>query len=180
MANLIAKTPCAGLGLPLTRGGVSLSESAPGPVTSVAPFAGQDKAVAKALKPLGLSFPAPNTVVTGKAGRMVWTGRGQAFLLGVPAPATLNGLAALTDQTDGWACLRLQGVGVDAVLARLVPLDLRPTAFGPGAALRSLLNHMQATLIRIDGGAEVMVFRSMAATAVHELTEAMTVVAARG
>ncbi|MDO9524522.1 MAG: sarcosine oxidase subunit gamma [Gemmobacter sp.] len=179
MPNLISKSPCAGLHLPLTSGGITLSEDGVGPITSVAPFVGQDKAVTKALKPLGLTFPEPNSVVSGKASQMVWTGRGQAFMIGAAPTDALAACAALTDQSDGWACLRLQGPQAEAALARLVPLDLRPAAFGAGAAARSLLNHMPVILIRTGDGIAVMVFRSMAATAVHEIKEAMDAVAAR-
>ena len=176
MPDLIAKTPCAGLHLPVTHAGVTLEEWLPGPLTSVAPFAGQEKAVTKALKTLGLAFPAPNTMAQSGPARSVWTGRGQAFVIGAPVPATAG--AALTDQSDGWAGLRLTGAAAADVLARLVPLDLR--AMAAGTAARSLLGHMPLVLMRPDTDSfEMLVFRSMARTAVHELDTAMTQLAGR-
>jgi sarcosine oxidase subunit gamma len=155
-------------------GGVTLSEVVLGQVTSVAPFAGQEKALAAALKPL--AFPAPNMVSTKGGVRLVWTGRGQAFLIGTEA-GDLGGMAALSDQSDGWACLSVTGAGAVDVLARLIPLDLRGMAVG--ACARSSLGHMAMILIRVDAGFEVMVFRSMARTAWHEIEAAMKMCAAR-
>jgi heterotetrameric sarcosine oxidase gamma subunit len=134
--------------------------------------------VAKGLKALGLTMPAPNTFAEKRAARIVWTGREQAFLVGVDCPV-LEG-AAVTDQTDGWAVLGVSGVGAVDVLARLAPLDLRLTAFPVGSALRSGLNHMNAVILRVgDYAFELMVFRSMARTAWHELETTMSMVAAR-
>lgn len=176
MPDLIAKTPCTGLHLPVSHGGATLEEWLPGPITSVAPFAGKDKAVVKALKPLGLAFPAPNGMAQVGAARIVWTGRGQAFVIGVAVPDMAG--AALTDQSDGWAGLRLTGPAAADVLARLVPLDLR--AMAQGTAARSLLGHMPLVLMRPDAETfELLVFRSMARTAVHELDTAMTGLAGR-
>ena len=127
---------------------------------------------------MGLDFPAPNSALSQGAARIVWTGRGQAFLIDTD-PAPLAGLAALTDQSDGWARLRLSGAGADQALARLVPVDLRPASFAPGAALRAPLSHMMAVLIAGPGEIEVMIFRSMLHSAWHEIETAMRALAAR-
>ncbi len=173
MADLIAKSPLWGKA-PVTAGGVTLAEVDLGPITSVAPFVGREKALAAALKPL--AFPAPNGISAKGAARLVWTGRGQAFLLGAP-PGEWSDLAALTDQSDGWACLSLAGEGGAEVLARLVPLDLR--AMAVGAVARSSLGHMAMILIRVERGFEILVFRSMAQTAWHEVEAAMKMRGAR-
>ena len=163
----------------LTLAGVTLAEADLGQITSVAPFMGQDKALAKALKVLGLSFPAPNQVSSKGGARLVWTGRDQAFLIGA-APQGLDGLAALTDQSDGWAALRLDGPGAGDVLARLYPLDLRAAAFPVGRVARAPLNHMSSILMRSGAQSfEMLVFRSMARTAWHEAEAAMRALAAR-
>ncbi|MGL5010364.1 MAG: sarcosine oxidase subunit gamma [Paracoccaceae bacterium] len=178
MPEIIAKLP---LGLaPVTHGGVTLAELPLPRVTSVAPFQGQDKAIAKALKTMGLSFPAPNQVSTSKGtGTLIWTARNQAFLLDAD-PAPLTSIAALTDQSDGWCALTLAGPQAADVLARLIPIDLRPAHFPPGQTARTALNHMNLILWRTGPDAfTLMVFRSMARTAWHELTEAMQALAAR-
>lgn len=178
MPELIAKSPLSGV-WPVTHGGLRLSEHLLGPVTSIAILPGQDKAVTRALKPLGLGFPAPNTYSSAGAATLVWTARNQAFLIGVAAPNPTQG-AALTDQSDGWAALRVEGPLAADALIRLYPIDLRLAAFPQGAAARAPLNHMQSILLRTAPYAfDVLVFRSMARTAWHEVEAAMKMLNAR-
>ena len=180
MAELIAQEPCAGLGLPLERDRCRLSALEFAQITALQPLPGQVPGVDAALRPLGLRFPGPGESV-GKAGvRIVWAGRETAFLIGAAAPDGLRAHAALSDQSDGWAGLRLEGADSAAVLARLLPLDLRLNGFPPGHAARAPLNHMQALILRTGEEAfDLRVFRSMAGTAVHELEAAMRGIAAR-
>ncbi|NCO85586.1 MAG: sarcosine oxidase subunit gamma [Rhodobacterales bacterium] len=181
MASLIAVAAGGGL-LPVTVGGVTLREAVADPVTSIAPFHGQDNAVAAVLKSaLGLGFPAPNRALAKGGVRIVWAGQGRALLIGAPVPQGLAGLAALTDQADGMVVVSLAGAAAEAVLARLVPIDLRAATFKAGHVARTLLGHMQVGIARSDAQAfEVMAMRSMARTLVHELTEVAQRVAARG
>lgn len=178
MPEIIVKLPLGAA--PVTHGPVTLAELPLPRITSVAPFEGQAKAMAKALKTMGLTFPAPGASVTSKGtGTLIWTGHNQAFLLEAD-PAPLQGIAALTDQSDGWCGLTLTGAGAANVLARLVPVDLRLSALPPGACIRTGLNHMNMVLWRRAPDAfTLLVFRSMARTAWHELTDAMQSVAAR-
>ncbi|MEY4696319.1 MAG: hypothetical protein RIT14_747 [Pseudomonadota bacterium] len=179
MPELIAKTALAGPA-PLTLLSTTLAEVDIGPITSVAPYPGQGKAVDKLLKPLGLAFPAPNTASVSGAARLLWAGRDLAFLIGLAAPEGLSDHAALTDQSDGWACLSLSGPAAVDVLMRLVPIDLRDPAFPAGQTTRSGLNHMQLHITRTGADAfQLLVFRSMARTAWHELAEALQSLAAR-
>lgn len=179
MASLIEISPCDGL-LPKIAGGMVLSELPFARMTSVAPLKGRTRALGAALKAMGLGWPGPGQSITAKDAAILWSGMGQAFLIG-PAAAPLQGLAALTDQSDGWARMRLKGPGAEAALARLVPLDLRAGVFAEGQVARSALNHMMLHLGRSGADSfDLMVFRSMAASAVHELHEAMEAVAARG
>ena len=179
MPELIAKTALAGFG-PVTHLSTMLAEGDPGPITSIAPYPGRMAQVDAVLAPLGLTFPAPNSQSANGPARLVWTGREQAFLMGVEAPAGLADHAALTAQADGWAVLTISGPAAVDALMRPVPLDLREAAFPIGRTTRAPLNHMQAILTRTGPQAfEVMVFRSMARTAWHELAEALEVLAAR-
>ncbi|MBL4927167.1 sarcosine oxidase subunit gamma [Fuscibacter oryzae] len=175
MPELIAKTALLGK-KPVTFAGTTLAEGDAGPVASIALFPGQDKAAAKALKPL--AFPAPNSFTESEAARLVWTGRDQAFLIGAEPPA-LGGIAAVTDQSGGWATLTLTGPMAVEALMRLVPLDLRAT-FAVGQAARAPLGHMQSILFRTAPDSfTLMVFRSMARTAWHEIEVALRSLAAR-
>ena len=176
MPDLIATPALANA--PVTRGGVTLAVADPGRMTSISPFAGQEAAVHAALTAIGLGFPAPNRALGGQDASIVWTGRAQAFLIRADAPH-LQGLAATTDQSDGWVALTLTGPAAPDVLMRLVPLDLRLAAFPPGHAARSGLNHMPMILWRDAQRFVIMTFRSMARTAWHELEGAMDMVEAR-
>jgi sarcosine oxidase subunit gamma len=181
VAELIARTPCEGL-LPLKVGALVLEEDAPAAMTSVAPFDGQDKAVSQALKDAhGMAFPGPNRS-TGKAGaRAVWFGRGLAMLIGPEPDPALAAHAALSVQSDAWAVVRLDGEGAEDVLARLCPVDFRVKMFKRGHTARTELMHMMASVTRLGANSfQIMVFRSMAETLVHDLKTAMEGVAARG
>lgn len=176
MPELIAKTALDGRSL--TLGDATLAELAPTPITSIAVFPTGTAPVAGALAPLGLAMPAPNSVLEKAGVRMVWTGRDQAFLIGA-ALAAVDG-AALTNQSDGWSVLSLTGASAADILARLLPIDLRPAVFPVGQVLRTQANHMNAIVLRLGETAfEIMVFRSMARTAWHEIEDAMHMVAAR-
>jgi sarcosine oxidase subunit gamma len=179
--ELIAKGPWDGQAA-VTRAGLRLEPLNLGQVTSVALFAGGAKAAAKALKPLGLAFPAPGEWVAKGDARLIWTGHEQAFLQGAAPPEGLSDHAAVTDQSDGWAGVLLGGEGaaIASALARLVPVDLRPGAVPAGRVMRAPVNHMSAILLRRTEGVEVWVFRSMARTLWHELTEVLERLEARG
>ena len=168
MPNLIAKSALSGQGSAV-HAGTTLAEVTLGCITSIAAFPGQQPAVATAL---GQAFPAPNTHANG----LCWTGPDQAFLIGRPAP-DLAGLAAITDQSSGWAALRLTGSMAADALARHVPLDLARMA--PGQAARAPLGHMQMILMAEQDGFLILVFRSMARTAWHEIAASLAMLAAR-
>ena len=181
MVDLIAKSPCDGL-LPLTIGCVSVTEETPGAMTSLAPFRGREKELAAALKAAhGMSYPASGRA-TGKAGaRAIWFSQGRVLLQGPGPDGSLAGFAAMTDQSDAWAVVRLEGAGAVDVLARLVPLDLRAGQFKRRHTARTNVVHMMASLTRTGENAfQIMVFRSMAETLVHDLKTAMEGVDACG
>lgn len=181
MPRLIAKAPLEGIA-PVEAGDTRILAADLGQVTSVAPFAGKTRAVSSALKAaLGLSFPGPNKAVSKGEARIIWAGREQALLIGAAPPEALAGIAALTDQSDGLAALRIEGPLAEAALARLVPIDLGPAAFGRGATARTMLGHMTCSISRVGAqGYEILVFRSMARTALHDLSRVLKAVAARG
>lgn len=178
MDKLQTSSACAGL-LPLTIGALTVDELDVGPMTSVTPFSGvSSSAIGRAL---GMPFPAPlQTKMNGDA-RLVWVGRGEALLMGVLPDASLGAYAAVVDQSDAWAVVTLTGAGGADALARLVPVDMRLSAFGVGATVRTQLGHMNASITRLDEQTfMIAVFRSMAGTLVHDLATALEAVAARG
>lgn len=181
MAELIAKSPCDGL-LPVSVGGLTLSELEQGHLTTLAPFKGQEKALSAALEAAhGMKLPAPGRS-NGKTGnRAIWFGRDMVLLAGSAPDPSLSKHAALTDQSDAWAVVRLEGQGCEDVLARLCPIDLRGQTFKRGHTARTELRHMMASITRVGANSfQIMVFRSLARTLVHDLKTAMEAVAARG
>ena len=173
MVEFIALTPCAGL-LPITHGGVEVTQVRPERLMSVAPYAGQSKATSAKLKEQvgdGLS------AVMRRAGAVTWFGHGTWLVAGDVA---LDGVAAVTDQSDAWAVVAISGAGAEDVLARLVPVDLRVGVFKKNHVAKTMLGHMAVTITRTDMAMfEIMAMRSMARTLVHELDIAMRGVAAR-
>jgi sarcosine oxidase subunit gamma len=172
VVSLIAVPPCAGL-LPIAHGGVEVTEVLLDRLMSVAPFAGQDKAVSAQLKKqVGTELSALNR----RSGAVTWFGHGTWMVTGDVA---LDG-AAVTDQSDAWAVMQLSGAGGENVLARLVPVDLRAQVFKINHVAKTMLGHMSVTITRTGADAfEIMVMRSMATTLVHDLDVAMRGVAAR-
>jgi len=177
--RLIAKSPLEDV-LPVAVDGAVLTEVAVERATCIAPFRGRERAAGAVLREIGLAFPAPGRSARNGEARILWWGRGQALLIGAEPPPALAAIAALTAQGDGLAGLRLEGPLAEDALARLVPLDLRARAFPTGATARTLLFHMTCTITRLGPEAfELLVMRSMGATAVHDLTVAMRSVAAQ-
>lgn len=184
MGELKAITACEGL-LPLTMGAAKLEEVDAGRMTSLSPFgdpSAQSAALSAALKRAhGMALPKPNRA-TGKEGaRCIWFGRGEVLLMGPAPDKSLNKAAAVVDLSDGWACVELSGAAAVGVLARLVPVDLRDGVFKRGHSVRTQVLHMSASITRIGVDRfQILVFRSMAATLVHDLKQAMAAVASRG
>jgi len=84
----------------------------------------------------------------------------------------LAGLAAVCDQGDGYAVFRVEGPAARHVLAKGVPVDLHPQAFGPHAAAVTLVAHMGAILWLAEAGYRIAVFRSYGASFWHWLSGA--------
>lgn len=180
MVELKAKTPCEGA-LPLDVGALRLSEVETGPITSVAAFKGQAAALSKAMQAAhGVEMPGPNRMNAAGEARAIWFGPQMVLLTGVVAESGLSTHAALTDQSDAWAVVRLEGAGAADVMARLTPIDLRKDTFGPGKTARTQVQHMQASVTCLGVECyQIMVFRAFAETLVHDLKCAMQAVAAR-
>lgn len=179
MPSLIAKSASGDL-LPLSVGGLVLTNAAPDRLTAVAPWPGQIGTVTGVLEAAGLAWPAPDRAGAGRKGLSLWSGRDQMFLVGAAPPRGLAAHAALTDVSDAWTALTLTGPGAGDVLARLVAIDLSPQAFPEGATARTGLGHLMALVHRAGPDSfAIYVFRSMTTSAVHEIEGAMKAVAAR-
>ncbi|MEM1428761.1 MAG: sarcosine oxidase subunit gamma [Pseudomonadota bacterium] len=180
MPDLVADTPSE-------RGATkvdaaSLSVLAYTPMHLLAPFPGGSEAMAAALtEAYGVRLPAPGESLSADGAELRWAGRDQALLLGPDAPApALHTHGAVTDVSDVYLRLMLTGPSEAAdILARLVPIDLRPLRFASGATAKTLLGHISAQVTARADGVEIMVMRSFWQSAFHEIETAMTRVAGR-
>jgi sarcosine oxidase subunit gamma len=90
---------------------------------------------------------------------------------------TIGNSAAISDQTDGYAVLRMSGPRLRDTLSKLVPVDVHPRVFGKGYVSVTSVAQCSATLWRlddrIDGSPvfEISVLRSFAASFWHALNE---------
>jgi len=180
VVELMEKPAFEGL-LPVEVGDCRIIAAPPEPMHLVSPYKGQEKPLSAAMKSAhGMAFPAAGRA-TGKEGaRLVWFGLDQAMLIGPAPDARLSEFAAVVEQSDGWAVLRLEGAPAEDVLARLVPVDMRAAHFKRGQTVRTQLQHLQVSITRVGGEVfQIMVMRSMAKTLVDELQNAMRLAAAR-
>lgn len=101
---------------------------------------------------------------------------GNAFATSLEAD--IGDLASVSDQSSGYAVLRLTGPKVRDVLAKIVPIDLHARTFPTGRVAATIVSHMGAILWRLEDTAEgsvvfeLAVFRSFAASLWHDLSEA--------
>jgi len=89
----------------------------------------------------------------------IWAGPGR-WLAGTSAQTgasletmlrnELSGVASVINQTDGRCVFRISGSSVREVLAKGVPIDLDPQAFGPGDTALTLVGHISVHLWQID------------------------------
>jgi sarcosine oxidase subunit gamma len=86
---------------------------------------------------------------------------------------TFGDHAAVSDQSDGLAVLRLSGDRVRATFEKGLGIDLHPRAFGPGDAAATTCAHLGVTLWQLDEAPtyEIAVFRSLVPDFCHWLAE---------
>jgi methylglutamate dehydrogenase subunit D len=121
----------------------------------------------------GLDLPTIPRAVRGAAHAFVWAGPGQWLLIAEQREdlSELSRLAAVSDQSDARAALRLSGPNVRDMLAKGCMIDLHPTAFPSGAGAMTSIAHIGVHIWRVDespsgGGAifDILIARSMAAS----------------
>jgi heterotetrameric sarcosine oxidase gamma subunit len=89
----------------------------------------------------------------------------------------IGALASISDQSDGYAVLRLTGTKIRDTLAKLIPIDVHPRAFKPGDVTSTVASHIGITLWRLDDAPdassvfEIAVFRSLAGGFWHALAQ---------
>ncbi len=109
-----------------------------------------------------LSCLAPN--------RFLVQGDREAALPSALAPL-LDGIAAITDQSDLWHTVTIAGPTAAGLLARIVPVDLDGSVFPAGSLALTRGSHIDVRLWRLgETEWELAVTRSHAATIAHALT----------
>jgi sarcosine oxidase subunit gamma len=117
----------------------------------------------------GVEPPHAPRAVCGASLDLIWSGPSQWLAVagpGMPAElaAELDGIAAVTDQTDARAILRLDGVNVRDALAKGCPVDLHPAAFRRGDTFITAIGGIgvQVWWADVDDALHLAVPRSMA------------------
>ncbi|MDX3808693.1 sarcosine oxidase subunit gamma [Bosea thiooxidans] len=117
----------------------------------------------------GIALPATPKIASGASHDAIWSGPEQ-WLLRATARDGFAGLlealstqAAVSDQSDARAAVRLSGSCVRNVLAKGVMLDLHPSAFAVGDVALTSIAHVGVHLWRLADGPEGSVFEIMVA-----------------
>ena len=165
-------------------GGVTVSDRDRLGLAALVTLKGQRVTVAERLAgAYGIAVPDGPTRVAVDDVAVIGTGpgkwlavrQGAANSFAADLAALLEAAAAVADQTDGYAVLRLQGPALRQVLAKGVAIDLHDLAFPINHAAVTAIAHIGVILWRLgdagDGNPvfEIALFRSMAGSFVHWL-----------
>lgn len=146
-------------------------------VVGITSFRDEDRLRAAIQAEFGAALPAALRVVEAGAVSLAclaprrylaWGDRGD--VLPARLATLLEGIAAVTDQSDLRETVRLDGQAAPQLLARLLPLDLDPDVFQIGALAATRMGHVDALVRRVAAQAyELSVTRSHAEGLHHAL-----------
>jgi sarcosine oxidase subunit gamma len=182
-----ARTAFEGLPLPVADGtGVQILNRDGRGLATILVKKGQGKVLAQRLQER-YSITLPQGPQRAHSGNMslIGTGPGAWFAtsehggnsFAAELSSSLGELASISDQTDGYAVLRLSGPRLRDALAKLIPLDLYSSAFAVGQAASTSAAHIGVTLWRLEDDAhgapvfEIALYRSFASSFWHALIE---------
>jgi len=184
---LTPRTPFAGLSVKPTagRGVIVCDRDGLGLATVLVRKAKNEALAQRLLEHLRIELPQGPQRTT--AGDLALIGTGPGAWLATQerggnafAPSLrewIGDLASVSDQSDGYAVLRLSGPKVRDTLFKLIPIDVHPREFKIGDVASTVAAHIGVTLWRLedDGNGspvfEIAVFRSLAASFWHALGE---------
>lgn len=132
--------------------GVTLQAVVPGGMASVAARLGCGDAARSRL-----ALPPPGRWADLDAMRAVWSGPDRWLLsaerdVEAELRQLLGQTASVSDQTDARCVIRVSGPRAREALAKGVPLDLHPRAFGVGDAATTLAAHVSVQIWQLDDG----------------------------
>jgi len=140
--------------------GFAVTEETGVALASVAARRGAGAALrAAARRHFSLDPPGPGWCAAGTPVGFFWIGHEQWFAeaardtlpdLASALGAALGDTAAITDQSDAWARLRLAGPRTRDVLEKLSPLDHDPSAFPTGAVARTVMEHVAVIIMAVS------------------------------
>lgn len=152
-------------------------------MASFAAVRGKEDALREAIHAgYGADLPRHAARVTGVGIAFVWTGPDQWLAVAERANGRdletelkeqLAGIASVVDHSDGRVVVRISGPRARDVLAKGVPIDLHPRAFGPGDVAITHASHIGIILWQTDDAPtyEAALFRSYADSFAHWLFE---------
>lgn len=134
-------------------------------------------------QPFGLNLPGPGCWVAGQNAAVFWSGPGQ-WLIEAQGQADEDFAAkvkeaardcSVTEQTGGWVAVEIVSLAgtqpIESLLGKLINIDLAD--FGPGRAVRTVLDHMTCFVIRrSETHVAVLGARSFGASLWHALETA--------
>ena len=136
--------------------GIDIEVAAPRSWAGVGAFKDQARLAAALEAEFGVALPATGSFVQAKGvtfsclapARFLASAERDA---GLPArlAKSLDGIAAVTDQSDTWAIFSLSGALVREHLARVVPIDLGPDRLRVGDLALTRAGHMDVRLWRV-------------------------------
>jgi heterotetrameric sarcosine oxidase gamma subunit len=127
--------------------------------------------------PRGPRRAAAGDIAFARTGPDAWlaTGEGGGNTFALRLKEAIGDLAAVSDQSSGYAILRLTGPKVRDTLAKMLPIDLHERAFAAGDVAATNASHVGVTLWRLDNAAdgspvfEITLFRSFVGSFWHTL-----------
>lgn len=164
----------------VTIGPVTITEIVDTALASLAIRRDRAGDVMRAAGALGLPLPGPGRAETGPAWSAFWLGPEQ-WMVEAPFEShediaahlrrAFGDAASITEQTDAWVRFDLTGYDLAALLERLCVLD--PARLEPGAATRTMIDHLGCSVIRrAPDRLSILGPRSAAASLHHALVAA--------
>ena len=162
--------------------GVTLSVRHPMSIVTVIARKGQSAALARAIEAAyKCSLPGVGESTGTPSLSFHWCGADQYYAIAEgkaegelyrDLKTRLDGLASCSDQSHGRVILRVSGPKARALLAKGTPIDLHPSAFGPGKSAVTQMAHVGVHLTQTGEDAfELSVFRGFSENFWEWLTE---------
>ena len=145
--------------------GIRLSERRLGSIWLVAAWPDRlDAAGAVAAGAAGVdAAPGPGASATGLGGTLMRVEPLKWLLIGegeIARPEVVSADGTVLELGHARTVIHVSGPRAGELMARLVPLDLRPGRFPDGAVASTVLHHLGVTVLAREGGYDILVLRS--------------------